>query len=78
MGVLGFLDCNDICMFVVNKYFELLWFVFNSIYVDLKYYEIYLTCTAESEYLCGMCSHVFVLGLSVRLSQHPMWVRWLR
>ena len=29
-GELGFLDCDDICMCVVNKHFELLEFVFNS------------------------------------------------
>ena len=37
---LCFLNCDDICMCVVNKQFELLEFVFNSIYVDLKYNEI--------------------------------------
>ena len=36
-GELGFLDCDDICMCVVNKHFELLEFVFNFVYVDLKY-----------------------------------------
>ena len=38
---LGFLDCVDICMCVVNKQFELLEFVYNSVYVDLKYNEIF-------------------------------------
>ena len=33
-GELGFLDCYDICMCVVNKHFELLEFVLNSVYVD--------------------------------------------
>ena len=33
-------------MCVVNKQFELLEFVFNSAYVDLKYNEISLTFTA--------------------------------
>ena len=56
-------------MCVVNKYVELLEFVFNSVYVDLKYNEIYLTFTAG--YVC-LCSHVIVLGLSVRLSWYPM------
>ena len=32
-------------MCVVNKLFELLGFVFNSVYVDLKYTEISLTFT---------------------------------
>ena len=45
-GELGFLDCDDICMCVVNKHFELLQFLFNSVYVDLKNNEIYLTFTA--------------------------------
>ena len=42
---LCFLNCNDICMCVVNKQFELLEFVINSIYVNLKYNEIFLTFT---------------------------------
>ena len=33
---LGFLNCDDICMCVVNKQFEFLEFVFNSVYVDLQ------------------------------------------
>ena len=33
--VLGLLNCDDICMCIVNKQFELLEFVFNSVYVDL-------------------------------------------
>ena len=40
-GELGCLNCNDICMCVVNKKF-----VFNSVYVDLKYNEISLTFIA--------------------------------
>ena len=47
-GELGFLNCDDICMCVVNKQFELLEFVFDSVYVDLQYDEIYLTFTAGS------------------------------
>ena len=39
-GELGFLNCDDICMFVVNKQFEVLEFVFDSVYVDLQYDEI--------------------------------------
>ena len=34
-GEIGFLNCDDICMGVVNKQLELLEFVFDSIYVDL-------------------------------------------
>ena len=77
-GELGFLDYDDICMCVVNKHFELLEFVFNSVYVDLMYNEISLTFTAGSVCLCGVCSHVVVLGLSVRLYQYHMWLRWSR
>ena len=44
-GELGFLNCDDICMCVVNKKFELLEFVFYSVYADLKYNEISLTFT---------------------------------
>ena len=36
-GELGFLNCDDICICVVNKQFELLEFVFDSVYVDLQY-----------------------------------------
>ena len=55
-------------MYVVNKQFDLLEFVFDSVYVYLQYDEISLTFTAGSMCLCGLCSHVVVLGLSVRLS----------
>ena len=34
-GELGFLNCDAICMCVGNKQFELLKFVFDSVYVDL-------------------------------------------
>ena len=45
---------------------------FNSVYVDLKYNEMSLSFTAGSVCLCGVCSHVVILGLSVRLSRYPM------
>ena len=35
-GDLGFLNCDDIGMWVVNKQFELLEYVFDSVYVDLQ------------------------------------------
>ena len=41
-------NCHDICMCVVNKQFELLKFICNSVYVDLNYNEISLTFTAGS------------------------------
>ena len=74
-GELGCLDCDDICMCGVNKHFELLEFVFNSIYVDLKYNEISPTFTAGCVCLCGACSHLVAPGPSVRLSRYHMWVR---
>ena len=77
-GELCFLNWDDICMRLMNKQFELLEFVFESVYVDLQYDEIYLTFTAGSECLCGVCSPVVVIGMSVRLSWYPMlWVRLL-
>ena len=54
-GELGFLNCDDVCMCVVNKQFELLEFVSESVYVDLQYDEISLTFTAGSVCLCGVC-----------------------
>ena len=70
-GELGFLNCDAICMCVVNKQSELLEFVFDSVYVDLQYDENYLTFTAGSVSFCCVCV------LSVRLSWYPMWMRWL-
>ena len=67
-GELGFLNCDDVCMCVVNKQFELLEFVFESVYVDLQYNEISLTFTAGPVCFCVVISPVVVLGLSVRLS----------
>ena len=44
-GEIGFLNCDDVCMCVVNKQFELLEFVSESVYVDLQYVrEISLYC----------------------------------
>ena len=52
---------------------------FSSVYVDLQYNEISLTFTAGSVCLCGVCSPVVVLCLSVTVSWYPMlWVRLLR
>ena len=76
-GELGFLKYDDICMCIVNKQFELLEYVFNSVNVDLQYDEVYLTSTAGSVSLWCVCSHVVVFGLSVRLSWYPMFMRWL-
>ena len=76
-GELGFLNCDDILMCVVNKQFELPEFVFDSVYVDLRYDEISLTFTDGSVSLGCVCGHVVLFGRSVRLSWYPMWMRWL-
>ena len=73
-GELSFLNCDHICMCVVNKQFELLEFVFDSVYVDLQYNDISLTFTAGSVFLCSVCGLVVVFGLSMRLSWYPMLV----
>ena len=70
-GELGFLNCDVICMCVVSKQFEVLEFVFDSVYVDLQYDEISLTSTGYVSLWC-VCSHVVIFGLSVRLSWYPM------
>ena len=77
-GELGFLYCDDIFTCIVNNQYEILEFVFNSIYVDLNSNEISLPFTVGSVCLCGVCSHVVILGVSVWFSLPPMWVRCLR
>ena len=64
-------------MCIVNKLFELLKYVLDSVYVDLQYDEISLTFTAGSLCLCCVGSHEVVFGLSVRLLWYPMWMRCL-
>ena len=71
-GEFGFLNCYDVCMCVVNKQFELLEFVSESVYVDLQYDEISLTFTDGSMCLCGISFPVVVLGLFLRLSWYLM------
>ena len=53
-GELGFLNCDDVCMCVVNKQFELLECVFESVYLDLQYDEISLTFNAGSVCFCSV------------------------
>ena len=55
-------------MCVVNKQFEFLEFVSESVYVDLQYDEISLTFTSGSVCLSAVSTHVVVLGLFVRLT----------
>ena len=54
-------------MCVVNKRFELLEFVSESVFVGLQYDEISLTFTSGYVCLCGVSSPVVVLGLFVVL-----------
>ena len=56
-GELGFLHYDDICMCVVNKQFQLLEFVFDSVYVNLQYDDISVTFSVESVSLCCVCGH---------------------
>ena len=46
-GELGFLNCDDICMYVVN--------VLDSVFVNLQYDVISLTFTAGPVSLCCVC-----------------------
>ena len=74
---LCFLNCDNICMCVVHKQFELLEFIFHSFNVDRQYDEISLTFTAGSVSLCCVCSHGVVLSLSMSLLWSPLCMRWL-
>ena len=56
-GELDFLNCDNVCMCVVNKQFELLEFVSESVYVNLQYDKISLT------FLLGLCVCVVLVVL---------------
>ena len=60
---LGFLNCVDVCMCVVNKQYELLELDFDFVYVDLQYDEISLTyfnCWVSVLVLClWSCSRLW-------------------
>ena len=45
---------------------------YGKLTVDLLYDKIPLIITAGSVYLCGVCRHVVLLGLPVRLTWYPM------
>ena len=65
LGVLDLgvsLNCDDVCMCVVNRQFELLEFVSESVYVDLQYDEISFTFTAGYVCLCAVSSPVVVIS----------------
>ena len=73
-GELGFLICDDICMCVVNKQFELMEFVFDSVMLPccmMRFRSLFMLC------LCPCVVSVVVFGLSERLSWYHMWMRWL-
>ena len=63
-GDLGLLDCDDICMCVVIKHFDILAVVFGFFSFHLCCPEVYWDI---SHSYCGLCvrSNVIVLGLSV-------------
>ena len=69
-GELGSLNCDDICVCVVNKQFELLEFVLIPFMLTCN--MIYLALTLG---LCPYVVFVAVLGLSVTLSRYLMWMR---
>ena len=71
----GFLNCDDICMCVLNKQFELLEIAFIPFMLTCSI--ISLTFTAGSVTVCCVCSHMVIFGLSVRLSWYHMWMRRL-
>ena len=60
----------------MNKQFELLEFVFDSVYVDLHYDEIYLTFTAGSVCLCGVMWSSLVVWFE-GLFHIGNWNSWL-
>ena len=53
---LGFLNCDDVCMCVIDESFELLKFVVYAVYVNLQNDEISLVITARFMIACGVCS----------------------
>ena len=64
-GELSFLNCDDICMCVVNK-LSLFLILFILTCSKMRFLSLLLLG------LCGVCGRVVALGLSVRLSWYPM------
>ena len=58
----------------MNNQFELLEFVFDSVYVDLQYDEISLTFTAGFVWCLKLCG---CLWSDCEVVLVPMWMRWL-
>ena len=54
-GEPGFLNCDDVCMCVVNKQFELLEFVSESVYVDGTGDVIEMSVVRGVDGVCDMC-----------------------
>ena len=65
-GVLGLLNCDDICMCVVNNQFELLELVFKMLNCNMMIFISLL--------LLGLCPCVLSV---VMWSWYPGWLRWL-
>ena len=66
------MNCDDICMCVVNKQFG----IFIPFMLTCSMMR-YLTSTAVYVSLWCVCNPVVVFGLSVRLSWYLMLMRWL-
>ena len=64
-GELGFLNCDDICMCVVNKQFELREFVFLIPFMlncsVMRFLSLLLLFTAVSVSLCCVCSPLWTV-----------------
>ena len=59
-GELGFLNCDDVCMCVVNMQFELLEFVFNSVYLTcciMRFISVLLLGLCD---VCSPCGRLYV------------------
>ena len=90
-GELGVLNCDDICMCVVNKQFELLEFLIPCMFTFIVGFVCWcgvyshvvvlgLSVKLMFTFTAGsVCSYAIVVGLSVRLSwYHMWWVQWLQ
>ena len=74
-GELGLLNCDDICMCVaISSLSSSSLFLIQFMLVGLQYDKTSLSFTTGYVCLCGVCSHVVVLGLSVRLYWYLMWM----
>ena len=66
---LGFLNCDDVCMCVIDESFELLKFVVYAVYVNLQNDEISLVITARFMIACGIQRHSLAPPPKVQLRQ---------